>query len=291
MSTKNKSEFQEPGSDNESEGSSGPSGLGTSLKNRRMEKGISIHQLAQMTKLRMHFIEALENEDWDKLPAMVFVKGFIRSYAQAVDMDAEHLLTIYRQITPQQEEIPRPLVVPKSKTRKGIYGGIIAIGIIVFLIYYFWTDIRTVTTIPDSMNTANTSPTVDDVETPKPAPLDHISAQEPKEPPQWQGDLRLVQDDESAPAGSTQQELVLKAFVNMRTWVEIHIDDQPSKDYIFNPGDRYEWKAQQGFDILVGNAAGIEFDFNGEKIENLGEPAKVVRVRLPENFRSLIREE
>jgi hypothetical protein len=80
-------------------------------------------------------------------------------------------------------------------------------------------------------------------------------------------------------------------MITLRTWVQIYIDEEPPKEYIFNPGETHVWRANQGFDILVGNAAGIEFDFNGEKIANLGEPAKVVRVRLPERFQSILREE
>jgi cytoskeleton protein RodZ len=293
MSTENEGDLQETEPDNDPGELSGPSGLGAFLKNKRMEKGISINQLAEMTRLRVHFIEALENEDWDRLPAMVFVKGFLRSYANAVEMDAEELLALYRRVTPQREEIPRPLVVPKTKTRKSLYVGIIAIAIIALLFYYFWMDNQKKTGIRDLMKVANTDPIADQTETTQPsASSNQGGTQSLQEPPQWQGDLRLIEDDDSTKdTALTGKDLILKGFVNMRTWVEIYIDDQPPKEYIFDPGDTHEWKAREGFDILVGNAAGIEFDFNGKKINNLGESAKVVRVNLPEGFKSKIREE
>jgi hypothetical protein len=44
------------------------------------------------------------------------------------------------------------------------------------------------------------------------------------------------------------------------------------------------------FYIVIGNAAGIDFDFNDKKIKNLGHPGDVVRLRLPENFNRTISE-
>jgi hypothetical protein len=70
--------------------------------------------------------------------------------------------------------------------------------------------------------------------------------------------------------------------------MRIYIDDQEPKEYIFEPGSMPQWKAREGFDILIGNAAGIEFDFKGENISGLGILGQVVRLRLPENFEARI---
>jgi hypothetical protein len=78
--------------------------------------------------------------------------------------------------------------------------------------------------------------------------------------------------------------LVLTGHVKERTWIRICVDDQEPKEYIFQPGSRPQWKGVRGFNILIGNAAGIEFDLNGETYENLGELGKVVRLKLPKDF-------
>jgi cytoskeletal protein RodZ len=75
--------------------------------------------------------------------------------------------------------------------------------------------------------------------------------------------------------------LVLDGIVNARTWVKIYVDDEEPKEFIFQTGSRPQWKARKGFYVLVGNAGGIEFDFNGKKIENLGRLGEVVQLRLP----------
>ena len=85
--------------------------------------------------------------------------------------------------------------------------------------------------------------------------------------------------------------LVLTAIVNSRTYVKIYVDDNQPKEYIFRPGSRPQWMAREGFDIRVGNAGGIEFDFNGKRIKDIGKSGKVVRVRLPEGFESPLYEE
>ena len=89
------------------------------------------------------------------------------------------------------------------------------------------------------------------------------------------------------PASGTEADtarFVLTGHVKARTWIRICVDDQEPKEYIFQPGSRPQWKGMDGFNVLVGNAAGIEFYFNEEKFENLGELGRVVRLKLPENF-------
>ena len=75
--------------------------------------------------------------------------------------------------------------------------------------------------------------------------------------------------------------LILTARVNSRTWIAIYIDDKPVKEYLFQPGETIRWAADKGFDILVGNAGGIEFFLNGEEVGDLGPKGKVIRVKLP----------
>ncbi len=78
--------------------------------------------------------------------------------------------------------------------------------------------------------------------------------------------------------------LTLTAYVRERTWLKIYVDDGDPKEYIFNPGNSHEWKAREGFDVIIGNADGIDLEFNGEKIENLGAPGQVVRLVFPQYY-------
>jgi hypothetical protein len=86
-------------------------------------------------------------------------------------------------------------------------------------------------------------------------------------------------------------EHVLTGIVSMRTYVKIYVDDNPPKEFIFQPGARPQWTAREGFDVVVGNAAGIEFEFDGERRGNLGKPDSVVRIGFPEDFKSSLYED
>lgn len=291
MSTANEDEIQETKSGNDSTKFPEQEKLGALLKNKREAKGLTREELAIVTRLRVHFIEALENEDWDNLPSRVFVKGFIRSYAQAVDVDVNDILDLYMRVTPQKEEIPRPLVGSLKKTgSQSLLLIIIPIIIVVGIIFYFWIDSQKRYVSPGIMTSEETIPADEtnviqpSLQEREPPPLDR--------PPVWKGELRLLHEEVAVSDSiSKTEELVLKGFVSMRTWVRVYIDNQLPKEYIFEPGNTHEWRAKEGFEILIGNAAGIEFDFNGKRIRNLGDPAKVVRLRLPENFKSVIHEE
>ena len=81
------------------------------------------------------------------------------------------------------------------------------------------------------------------------------------------------------------RELTLKANVREKTWVRIIVDDQGPKEYIFTPGSHPEWKAKEGIELVIGNAGGISFEFDGVQIENIGNPGQVVRLSLPEGYK------
>lgn len=67
-------------------------GIGKLLASAREVKGLSTGDVADKLKLTSRQIEALEAEEFDKLPAAVFVRGFIRNYARLVGLDAERLM-------------------------------------------------------------------------------------------------------------------------------------------------------------------------------------------------------
>ncbi len=92
------------------------------------------------------------------------------------------------------------------------------------------------------------------------------------------------QKDAVRDAGERTDFYVLKGSVLETTWMRIKIDHDEPREFLFQPGSKPQWKAKEGFDLIVGNAAGMEFDFNGKKLVKLGNLGQVVRLRLPEGF-------
>ena len=74
-------------------------GLGPYLSTLREERGLSLDEVARVTRVAPRFLEALEHEDYTQLPASVFTKGYIRAYCQAVGVPVEEALSRYREST------------------------------------------------------------------------------------------------------------------------------------------------------------------------------------------------
>ncbi len=66
------------------------------LPGRRQASGVSLRQIVDSTKISLRFLEAIEFEQFDKLPGGIFGTSYIRQYAQAIGMDPTPLLDLYR---------------------------------------------------------------------------------------------------------------------------------------------------------------------------------------------------
>jgi cytoskeleton protein RodZ len=69
--------------------------FGERLKRERDLREVTLEEITQATRIGSRFLEALENEEWDKLPGGVFNRGFVRSIAHYLGLDEEALLAEY----------------------------------------------------------------------------------------------------------------------------------------------------------------------------------------------------
>lgn len=69
--------------------------LGNVLRRRRRELGVNLEEVQEHTKIRIRYLEALEAGDWDVLPGDVYARGFVRRYAEYVQLDGIDLLHTY----------------------------------------------------------------------------------------------------------------------------------------------------------------------------------------------------
>jgi len=68
---------------------------GRYLRTARLEKGIDLKTISNATKIGLDKLDSIENDDHTRLPAEVYVKGFIRAYAQAIGVDADEAIERY----------------------------------------------------------------------------------------------------------------------------------------------------------------------------------------------------
>jgi hypothetical protein len=70
--------------------------IGATLREARMRARIDVSEVEAQTKIRAKYLRALENEEWDLLPGPTYVKSFLRTYAEALDLDAKLLVDEYK---------------------------------------------------------------------------------------------------------------------------------------------------------------------------------------------------
>jgi cytoskeleton protein RodZ len=82
------------------------SGCGNVLKAARETQGLSIHEVSSHLRLGPKQIQAIEQDDFDKLPQPSIVRGFIRNYAKLLNIDVTPVLAAYQRIVPSTAPLP-----------------------------------------------------------------------------------------------------------------------------------------------------------------------------------------
>src|SRR3712207_6546833 len=89
--------------------------IGRTLELAREERGLSLHQVEQGTKIRTRYLRELERENFDVLPA-VYVQGSLKTYASFLGLDGEALTRELRRRQPPKDEPQAPTQVEPPKS-------------------------------------------------------------------------------------------------------------------------------------------------------------------------------
>jgi cytoskeletal protein RodZ len=117
--------------------------VGEVLSEFRQKQNVPLEKVSQVTRIRKEFLEAIERNEFEKLPAEPFVKGFLHSYAQFLGMDPETVLALLRRDFKTGEKgkvVPRQFI--KTLDRKKSWIGphltaVVSVSVVVFLILGF----------------------------------------------------------------------------------------------------------------------------------------------------------
>jgi len=262
--------------------------LGRLLKRSREERQIELDEVFRVTRIRRRTLEALENELWDELPSQVFVKGFLKTYAEFLGLDKERVLGLYKRVSPLDRDKSELVKEVSSRKRGWILKVVLpfaALALIAIIVFFRREDISVVDKpsqylevqepVDEGKEVVLQEEMVDQAEEDKPEVS--ISREFVEEM-----DLAEVDEiDQQMNEKPLPRQLSLTANVRSRTWISIFVDDKPAEEYLFQPGETFTWNAHKGFDILVGNAGGISFILNGAEIGPIGAEGEVVRLKLP----------
>ncbi len=118
--------------------------FGERLKRERELREVTMEEITSATRIGPRFLEALENEDWEKLPGGVFNRGFVRAIARYLGLNEEALLGEYdvaygAQVpAPQEHFEPETGLPPRWKPQLVIAGAIVLILVIILGAFFAW---------------------------------------------------------------------------------------------------------------------------------------------------------
>ena len=96
-------------------------GVGTKLRDARTRRKLSLQEAEAATKIRVRYLQALENEEWDQLPGDTYARAFIRTYSALLGLDGDRLAEEQRRERGSSrpgERLPRVDPRPRRVQRK-----------------------------------------------------------------------------------------------------------------------------------------------------------------------------
>jgi cytoskeleton protein RodZ len=288
--------------------------LGADLRSARMRRGLSLADVAHDLRIRQVHLVALEDGRFDGLPGRTYVVGFLRSYGRYLGLDAEELVTRFREESghlsaPAELNFPEPLN-PASLPTGRLALAALAVGVVVFGGWYIVQDRAnppldlvqpvpeelaqavgttaaaepTAATEPDVAATARAEPQPEPVAEPEPEPVvADVEAEEPLIPELEVPESTAAATETSAayvPTAYGQTNaggrVVLRAVAE--SWIQVN---GPGGELvvtrILRPGDLYAVPDRSGLTLVTGNAGGLEVLVDGAPVPSLGAVGEVRR--------------
>jgi len=121
--------------------------IGNSLREARLRQSLDFPEIEQGTKIRAKYLRALEDEQFDVLPAQTYVKGFLRSYAEYLGLDGQLYVDEYnsRFVVGEEEQPSRPRRSAPQASRgvrvqsRVLLLTLLGIGAVTALVIVAWT--------------------------------------------------------------------------------------------------------------------------------------------------------
>jgi len=265
------------------------------LKKARESQNLSQDYIAGQLRLAIEVIDALESDSYDRLPAPIFVRGYLRSYTTILGISGGRVLECYNLLMGDDvHEVSLATVRMKDKPASSATSGVrkflpfAAIGLLVLLGIILWLsssdDVKPVepvkveepaaktdTALPDKPGTI-TLPVVSRPE--QHMPEAEPQQQKPQEKPVKKPDPvteavkpKKIETEITKPVDVSGEESLVLVFTNS-SWVDIR--DSQGKRMIYNmvkPGSEHAVTGKPPFRITLGNAHGVILKRNGLPVD------------------------
>jgi cytoskeletal protein RodZ len=255
--------------------------LGEELRRKREERGITLAEISESTRIGTRFLKAIETDNFSTLPGGIFTRSFIRAYAKQVGMNEDEAITLYQQqvtgpsdeaqaepappaktasvepapVKPRivDEHKPRrfePIAFRPTPTRMSWPTIVIGAGILLFVAIIVISIVRQLNRA--SSETAP-SPVVQKTEPAKPTPAPNPPAQ-PESPP-------------AAPAASSSEPLQVKLeAATGDAWIRYQVDDAKPTTIVLKQGQTTDIPpAQSQVTLNYGNRTTLRMKINNRE--------------------------
>ncbi|GAB6156726.1 helix-turn-helix domain-containing protein [Desulfosporosinus burensis] len=241
-------------------------GEGQMLRTARENKEWSFTDTEEITKIRVRYIQALEEENYGILPGPTYAKGYLRTYAKQLGLNSDEIIALYSAaLTPDVASAPPVLktlqVSPKSRplwVRPAIIGGVAVLMLIAYAAKGFYSPENAIPDTPYTAPPLISAPKTDTATTSPPSNASESSLQ--TIPP------------------NTQDGLTAQLVFTQPCWIEVRIDGQAPFQGTFAAGTSKEVKGTEKIELVsIGNAGGLTVTLNGRALPILGKAGEVRR--------------
>jgi cytoskeleton protein RodZ len=281
--------------------SNGDAKIGRFLEQKRKERGLSLEEVEQATKIRKRYLTGLEREDYGMLPDAVYAHGFLKTYANYLGLDGEELSRqLKSRRKPRRERginyhnqpestFEQPLITPGGLTgtekRKistsaivTLLVAILALIVVIGALYFVGRGVQASRSQQENQQSASK-------ESPPRKEQQEVAAKEkaPDAAPAKENAAGSEGNaaDQDKPAGAQQSAPpdTLQVLVNVKerpSWLLILSDGTEAYEQVAQPGFSRTFEAEHRLYIKSGDAGAVTVEINGQDAGVLGRAGEVV---------------
>lgn len=232
-------------------------GLGDEFRAAREARHLSLSDVSEQIHIRSVYLQSIEDEDWSAIAAPVYVRGFIRTYARFLALDAERAVAGFNaSLGESAQKAHEPLAVTSSARRGPSPWVWVASAVALLLVAFVGYNYFQLQTSEKPAATAVSQ----DVPAPVASPA---------------GDAPSAAPSQLARAPRPTPTRTLEVRLTQASWLLVRIDGAQAVEGIFPAGTR---KAFHGLraDVRAGNAGGVDLRLNGKELGRMGHAGDVI---------------
>jgi cytoskeleton protein RodZ len=247
--------------------------LGSFLREKRKAKGLSLEQVSEETRIRLSYLEALEEEKYELLPAPPYKKIFLKAYADYLGLSFEEILNKLSAdeakvkeetltVSPVKKELQAPESVTGKKEKINYNSWLVIAGILLGIIIILLLIMNQQLSKYDKDTGMSTKET-------------RLGPSLPV-PESTKSESRSVIKEEVKKVPSQSEGMTLKLEGLDRTWAMVIGDGDTLFTGFINDGMRMEYQAREYFKLTLGRAWTVKGYLNGEKLKSFGPKGKSI---------------